>query len=99
MLERGVRFVQVWSGMGGASRNWDNHSDIPKELPFIARSVERWVWIDEKVGNELVDLSPIVLRQRSLHSLMQQRGTPQILCLRTMSMKSLRIGLGSPFRQ
>jgi uncharacterized protein (DUF1501 family) len=41
MLERGVRFVQVWSGMGGASGNWDNHSDIPKELPFIARSVDQ----------------------------------------------------------
>jgi hypothetical protein len=41
MLERGVRFVQVWSGMGGPSGNWDNHSDIPKELPFIARSVDK----------------------------------------------------------
>jgi uncharacterized protein (DUF1501 family) len=41
MLERGVRFVQVWSGMGGASGNWDNHSDIPKELPFIARTVDQ----------------------------------------------------------
>jgi hypothetical protein len=41
MLERGVRFVQVWSGMGGASGNWDNHTDIPKELPFIANSVDK----------------------------------------------------------
>ncbi len=41
LLEHGVRFVQVWSGMGGASQNWDNHSDIPTELPFIARSVDR----------------------------------------------------------
>ena len=41
MLERGVRFVQVWSGTGGASKNWDNHSDIPKELPFIASQVDR----------------------------------------------------------
>jgi hypothetical protein len=41
MIERGVRFVQVWSGMGGPSGNWDNHSDIPKELPFIARSVDK----------------------------------------------------------
>jgi hypothetical protein len=40
LLERGVRFVQVWSGAGGASNNWDNHSDIPKELPAIARSVD-----------------------------------------------------------
>jgi hypothetical protein len=41
LLERGVRFVQVWSGMGGASQNWDNHSDIPNELPYIARTVDR----------------------------------------------------------
>ncbi len=30
LLERGVRFVQVWSGAGGATNNWDNHGDIPK---------------------------------------------------------------------
>jgi hypothetical protein len=41
LLERDVRFVQVWSGMDGAANNWDNHSDIPKELPLIARSVDR----------------------------------------------------------
>jgi hypothetical protein len=41
MIERGVRMVQVWSGMGGPSRNWDNHTDIHKELPFIANSVDK----------------------------------------------------------
>lgn len=41
MIERGVRFVQVWSGMGGPSKNWDNHTDIHKELPFIANSVDK----------------------------------------------------------
>ncbi len=41
LLERGVRFVQVWSGMGGPSKNWDNHTDIHKELPFIASQVDR----------------------------------------------------------
>jgi len=41
MLQRGVRFVQVWSGMSGASKNWDNHTDIPNELPFIAKSVDK----------------------------------------------------------
>jgi hypothetical protein len=41
LLERDVCFVQVWSGMDGAVNNWDNHSDIPKELPLIARSVDR----------------------------------------------------------
>ena len=40
LLERGVRFVQLWSGTGGASKNWDNHTNIPKELPFIARQVD-----------------------------------------------------------
>jgi uncharacterized protein (DUF1501 family) len=41
MIERGVRFVQVWSGMGGPKGNWDNHTDIPTELPFIAKSVDQ----------------------------------------------------------
>jgi Protein of unknown function (DUF1501) len=41
LLERGVRFVQVWSGAGGASGNWDNHGDIRTELPAIARQVDQ----------------------------------------------------------
>ncbi len=41
MIERGVRFVQVWSGHGGGSDNWDNHGDIPRELGFIARSMDQ----------------------------------------------------------
>ena len=41
LVERGVRFVQVWSGAGGPSNNWDNHGDITKELPAIARQVDR----------------------------------------------------------
>lgn len=40
LLERDVRFVQVWSGMDGAVNNWDNHSDIHKEFPLMARSVD-----------------------------------------------------------
>lgn len=41
MLERGVRFVQVWSGPAGATGNWDNHADISTELPAIASMVDR----------------------------------------------------------
>ncbi len=41
MIERNVRFVQVWSGQGGPSNNWDNHTNIEKELPPIARQVDR----------------------------------------------------------
>ncbi len=33
LLERGVRFVQVWSGAGGPTNNWDNHGNIANELP------------------------------------------------------------------
>ncbi len=40
MVERGVRFVQVWSGHGGGSGNWDNHTDIAKELGSAARSMD-----------------------------------------------------------
>jgi hypothetical protein len=41
LLERGVRFVQVWSGMAGATGNWDNHADITKELSFIAGTMDK----------------------------------------------------------
>jgi hypothetical protein len=41
LLERGVRMVQVWSGTGGASGNWDNHTNIKTELPAIARTVDQ----------------------------------------------------------
>ena len=41
MLERGVRFVQLWSGPAGATGNWDNHADVPKELPAIASTVDK----------------------------------------------------------
>ena len=41
LVERGVRFVQVWSGAGGPSNNWDNHSDIVTELPRIAASTDK----------------------------------------------------------
>ena len=41
LLERGVRFVQVWSGTAGATGNWDNHGDMTKELGFIAKSTDQ----------------------------------------------------------
>jgi Protein of unknown function (DUF1501) len=41
LIERGVRFVQVWSGPQGATNNWDNHGNIQTELPPMAASVDR----------------------------------------------------------
>ena len=41
MIERGVRFVQVWSGAGGPSNNWDNHGSIVKEIPPMCRATDR----------------------------------------------------------
>ncbi|HEY2953159.1 MAG TPA: DUF1501 domain-containing protein [Verrucomicrobiae bacterium] len=41
MLERGVRFVQIWSGAGGPTGNWDNHADIARELPGMAQATDR----------------------------------------------------------
>ncbi len=37
LVERGVRFVQVWSGPQGAANNWDNHGSIIGELPADCR--------------------------------------------------------------
>lgn len=41
LVERGVRFVQVWSGAGGPSKNWDNHANIEKELPPMALTTDQ----------------------------------------------------------
>lgn len=41
LIERGVRFVQVWSGPQGAAENWDNHGNIQTELPAIAATVDQ----------------------------------------------------------
>lgn len=40
LIERGVRFTQVWSGPQGAVNNWDNHANLEKELLPIASSVD-----------------------------------------------------------
>jgi hypothetical protein len=50
LVERGTRFVQVWSGPQGAKENWDNHGSIPNELPPIAASV------DQPIGALIGDL-------------------------------------------
>jgi uncharacterized protein (DUF1501 family) len=36
-----VRFVQVWSGRDSSLNNWDNHTDINKELGFITSSTDQ----------------------------------------------------------
>ncbi len=41
LVERGVRFVQVWSGAGGPTGNWDNHTNIVKELPPMCAATDR----------------------------------------------------------
>jgi len=41
LIERGVRFVQVWSGPEGAVNNWDNHGNIPTELPPMTASIDK----------------------------------------------------------
>ncbi len=41
LIERGTRFVQVWSGPQGAVNNWDNHGNIQTELTPIAASVDQ----------------------------------------------------------
>ncbi len=41
LLERGVRFVQVWSGAAGPTGNWDNHGNIAAELPPMALATDR----------------------------------------------------------
>ena len=43
LLERGVRFVQVWSGNdnGYPRRNWDSHEDVERDHGPLARGMAR----------------------------------------------------------
>ena len=43
LLERGVRFVQVWSGAdnGFPRRNWDSHEDLQKDHGVMGRSMDK----------------------------------------------------------
>ncbi|MFO1054702.1 MAG: DUF1501 domain-containing protein [Planctomycetota bacterium] len=43
LLERGVRFVQVWSGAdnGFPRRNWDSHEDLPRDHAMMAAEMDR----------------------------------------------------------
>ena len=41
LIERGVRFVQIWSGAGGPTNNWDNHASIHKELPPMCAATDK----------------------------------------------------------
>src|SRR5947199_2738310 len=43
LLERGVRFVQVWSGAdnGFPRRNWDSHENIQKDHGDMGTSMDR----------------------------------------------------------
>ncbi len=50
LLERGVRFVQIWSGIDGPTRNWDHHADIPGGMATMAKM------IDGPIAALLVDL-------------------------------------------
>ena len=50
LIERGVRFVQIWSGPAGATDNWDNHASIVKELPPMCAAT------DQPIAALLIDL-------------------------------------------
>ena len=43
LLERGVRFVQVWSGAdnGFPRRNWDSHEDLAKDHGELGREMDK----------------------------------------------------------
>ena len=43
LLERGVRFVQVWSGAdnGFPRRNWDSHEDVQRDHGDMGKSMDR----------------------------------------------------------
>ncbi len=42
LLEKGVRFVQIWSGAdnGFPRRNWDSHEDLPRDHAMMAKEMD-----------------------------------------------------------
>jgi hypothetical protein len=54
LLERGVRFVQVWAG------GWDHHQDIERRLPETARQ------IDQPLGAFMTDLKRLGMLDSTL---------------------------------
>src|SRR5262249_13395610 len=54
LIERGVRFVQLWcgSGLNGASGNWDSHSDVRPGSDFERMCVRS----DKPIAGLLRDL-------------------------------------------
>lgn len=41
MVERGVRFVQVFHGGSGGAGRWDQHSNLVKTMPGLAKEVDQ----------------------------------------------------------
>jgi hypothetical protein len=41
LVERGVRFVQIYSGGGHGDQNWDAHSDVEKNLEIHAPEIDK----------------------------------------------------------
>ena len=43
LLERGVRFVQIWSGAdnGFPRRNWDSHEDLARDHAIMAKGMDK----------------------------------------------------------
>jgi hypothetical protein len=41
MIERGVRFVQVWSGRDGANDNWDHHAGLKGRMDVCAAAIDK----------------------------------------------------------
>ncbi len=62
MIERGVRFVQIYSGgrKGGAGVGWDGHNEIDRNHEQMARSV------DAPIGGLLTDLKQRGMLDRTL---------------------------------
>ena len=68
LLERGVRFIQVWSGTG---QPWDNHERTGQAIANLAGE-----W-DQPIAAFLTDL-----KQRGLSGRVRQRGVKQTDTLR-----------------
>jgi uncharacterized protein (DUF1501 family) len=41
MIERGVRFVQVWSGRDGPNDNWDHHATLKPRMDACCASIDK----------------------------------------------------------
>jgi len=96
LLERGVRFVQVWSGNdnGFPRRNWDSHEDVRRDHGPLATGMARG-----SLRRPRHPATPTRDRSRKTELLSQWYQTPSDRCARTCHRAATRLTFAQRYRK